>query len=913
MIPTSKDMKGIMDKSSYRLLQLLSFAWLACRPTCSSITTYGTIIPQSPLVEIGKEFTATCVLDKAAKATAEDIYWKLKNITVPKEQYTKINDSAVSVTITITNETANWLLCEKKGSPLSLNLNQVIHGILLTKGYPPEKPVNLSCMAVQSGRKMSSCVTCTWQPGTRDERLKTTYTLFSSLIVSNKSSKANRSSGYIDFGTFPSFMELAMWVEVENKLGKVRSDILDIYAADLVKTNPPSDVNIISKNNFSRTLLVSWKHPIHVTYVMLKYNIRFCTVGSGDWTEVPPNDTESYKESFRLQYLKPDTEYVVQVRCIHYRGYGYWSDWSANSTARTPEDKPTSKPDLWRVVIPSQVKSERRVQVMCKDPVESNGRIRGYSIKIQDGNWMTVAVNDSDLDSRSQERKIIPLYQIPWSDKRRGLIELKAWNSVGESPQASLGIPKLTQEPASVESLSWFTQQGRLWVKWQPRNVTATGEPYRSEVTEYILEWVSVSDGAMDWQRERRHTRTAAIKGNLQKFNRYNISVYPMYSGWTGKPLTIAAFLEQGAPLEGPSVKVRRTGKNEAELEWMEIPQDKQRGFITNYTIFFITGGKEHSIVVSTDTYSYTVKRMASNSKYVVRVMASTVQGSTNSSDLSFNTLMYAPGQIEAIVVSVCISFLFFIVLTMLCCIYKMDSIKKKIWPPVPDPSNSTIAKWSPDFTSKADTPKESALGDVSIVEVDVFDRKSLCEEDKAGLPLKKDKYLSEEHSSGIGGSSCLSSPHQSVSDSDEGGDEGQTTASTVQYSSVVASCGYKGQTPCPLPLSGSSQTPSFARSESTQPLLDSEEHPEVPESHQRYLRNPYFGRLPGGNDGDSGDLEDLNQMEMKKQGLALRRFCPLEEDFQQTTPTEEGQSPDGQPGPDPSYMPQLSGYRPQC
>lgn len=28
-------------------------------------------------------------------------------------------------------------------------------------------------------------------------------------------------------------MELAMWVEVENKLGKVRSDILDIYAADL--------------------------------------------------------------------------------------------------------------------------------------------------------------------------------------------------------------------------------------------------------------------------------------------------------------------------------------------------------------------------------------------------------------------------------------------------------------------------------------------------------------------------------------------------------------------------------------------------------------------------------------------------------------------------------------------------------
>uniref|UniRef100_A0A4W5LC74 Fibronectin type-III domain-containing protein n=1 Tax=Hucho hucho TaxID=62062 RepID=A0A4W5LC74_9TELE len=105
-----------------------------------------------------------------------------------------------------------------------------------------------------------------------------------------------------------------------------------------VKTNPPSDVNIISENTFSRTLLVSWKHPIHETIVKLKYNIRFCTVGSGDWTEVPPNDTESSKESFRLQNLKPDMEHVVQVRCMHYTGYGYWSDWSANTTARTPED-----------------------------------------------------------------------------------------------------------------------------------------------------------------------------------------------------------------------------------------------------------------------------------------------------------------------------------------------------------------------------------------------------------------------------------------------------------------------------------------------------------------------------------------------------------------------------------------------
>lgn len=156
-----------------------------------------------------------------------------------------------------------------------------------------------------------------------------------------------------------------------------------------------------------------------------------------------------------------------------------------------------------------------------------------------------------------------------------------------------------------------------------------------------------------------------------------------------------------------------------------------------------------------------------------------------------------------------------------------------------------------------------------------MFDGKSLCEEDKGMLPLKKDKYLSEEHSSGIGGSSCMSSPRHSVSDSDEG-DSGQTTASTVQYSSVLAS-GYKGQTP-------SNQPPAFTRSESTQPLLDCEEHPDhLNESHSR---SSYFRR--------GRELEQESE----------ETFCPVQEE---TSPVAEDP-----PAASLSYMPQKNGYRPQ-
>lgn len=179
-------------------------------------------------------------------------------------------------------------------------------------------------------------------------------------------------------------------------------------------------------------------------------------------------------------------------------------------------------------------------------------------------------------------------------------------------------------------------------------------------------------------------------------------------------------------------------------------------------------------------------------------------------------------------------------------------------------------------------------------MDVNLCNGKCVFDEDKVSPPLKKDKYLSEEHSSGIGGSSCMSSPRQSVSDSDECSDVADTTASTVQYSSVVASSGYKGQTPS---LQPPQQQPVFSRSESTQPLLDSEENPDTPlpdgsRQCSRVPQQPCFIRL---------DMEQQEPLD----------FCPLEEDAEQAAATDQ-HSVDGPPAATSSYMPQRGGYRPQ-
>lgn len=863
------------------------------------------ITPQSPVLEIGTNFTATCMIINTVEATADDLFWNLSKISIPKEQYTKVNRSALNVTILVTGEEPEWLfcLCKKKSSYVFLNEGRFIHGIHLTKGYHLEKPENLSCLAVQENTHISPIFSCVWEPvGRQTISVSTTYMLHVKVISAlayNNSSTSN--SAQVSLDVFPNHMTMEIWVEARNKLGTVESEHLKEDAGWFVKTNPPSDVNVISEKSFPTSLLIIWTQPIAKEYLRLTYEIRFCPNGSQSWTHVPLVDTAKDMQSFRLQNLRPDTVYVTQVRCKNAReGHGYWSNWSTNATKGTPEDRPTSKPDLWIIVSEGEGINERRVQFICKDPVFPNGRITRFDIEIQDqkdkiknGSMerKSIPVNRSEEDSSSSQRMITNLEQIHLAGSNSVKVRVTAINSVGKSPEALLGIREKAHELAPVEELKVWAHGGQLWLEWKPPNKTA--------VSEYVVQWVSGDQ--MDWQRENRSTRHTAIRGNLEKFVCYNISVYPIYFGWIGKPASVKAFLEQGAPLEGPTVRLNgKPGRNEAGLVWREIPQQRRQGFITNYTIFYTSGTQIYTITVPGNTTSYTLKSLSGNTKYDTWIKASTIRGSTNGFNHSFTTLKYAPGEIEVIVVGVSLGFLFFVLMTMLLCFYKKDVLKENCWPQIPNPGESTIGNWSPDYPLKAETPKENCLSGISVLDMDVCDGKSVFEEDKTGLPLKKDKYLSEEHSSGIGGSSCMSSPRQSVSDSDEGGDIADTTASTVQYSSVVASNGYKGQNP-----SSQHQQAIFSRSESTQPLLDSEENPDMlvqegSRQSQRFPRQSCFTH-------SAGNQDSTNQLEMEQQEvLEPLEFCPLEEDSEQTTPAD-GQSALGS-----SYMPQLGGYRPQ-
>ena len=101
-----------------------------CCSLSSEFTPDVYILPYSPVVEIGKSFTATCSLANTSEATADDIVWRSSLKIIPREQYTKINTSAVNVTIMITSETQSWLFCKVNKA----NNTKDSYGIELQKG-----------------------------------------------------------------------------------------------------------------------------------------------------------------------------------------------------------------------------------------------------------------------------------------------------------------------------------------------------------------------------------------------------------------------------------------------------------------------------------------------------------------------------------------------------------------------------------------------------------------------------------------------------------------------------------------------------------------------------------------------------------------------------------------------------------
>lgn len=105
-------------------------------------------------------------------------------------------------------------------------------------------------------------------------------------------------------------------------------DKLCLFVA--VKTNPPSNVKVISEKIFPTSLLINWTLPIPEVYVKLTYQIRYCPNGSQSWTYV---SSVCLSHSTSQSFLKEVALMILRL-VVPFKGPSFVSEPSCSITPR---------------------------------------------------------------------------------------------------------------------------------------------------------------------------------------------------------------------------------------------------------------------------------------------------------------------------------------------------------------------------------------------------------------------------------------------------------------------------------------------------------------------------------------------------------------------------------------------------
>ncbi|XP_007890430.2 interleukin-6 receptor subunit beta-like [Callorhinchus milii] len=482
---------------------------------------------------------------------------------------------------------------------------------------------------------------------------------------------------------------------------------------DKVKTEPPEIISVQPVGDQSDALSVKWVIDMKLPAVFhLKYDLRYQKIGTTDWKQIQIENASLPKKSFIIEGLKPFTVYTVAIRCMNINGKGYWSEWSLEKNGSTSEDNPSQGPALW--MVNKNPKSENRtILIMWKEVgvCDANGIILGYRVQVKEKrNQSVIQLNTTKLEH------ILVLSGKAYT------ITIIAFNSAGESPESTLTVPAAHQgELAPVQNISASPYGDQLVVEWKSPSSTVNG---------YVIEWCLAEldndqcSEQVHWRYEHNTTEQAFVHENIVPLRCYKITVYPLYSDGPGAPVSIKAYLQQDCPAQGPIVHLKKVGKTDAEFQWDVIPVKEQRGFITNYTIFYKNhSGHGHASNVTVDSASrkYMLTNLRADTLYQVHVMASTAEGGTNSIPIVFKTLQFAKGETEAIAICIFLGILFFAALSLF--VYFKHRITKASVSNIPDPANSIHSASSPQSSalstfSLSQEPEKG--GDVTVSNVSV-------------------------------------------------------------------------------------------------------------------------------------------------------------------------------------------------
>ncbi|KAM8977217.1 granulocyte colony-stimulating factor receptor [Pelodytes ibericus] len=751
--------------------------------------SFNSITVNSPIL-LGSNLTAYCTVNRELCNGLEDdkfqIKWKLDNELVPSTQYDYPSKNTTRVFFNSFNKTFGLLSCYVLG-PKGL---QLIDRKDIEAGYPPSPPTNLTCLM----NLTDNILKCTWQLG-RDPHIETNVTL-SSTRANEQCERAaemqedftpskDQMSGLIPRKHFRPYKKLSVWITVTNALGTSVSPILCIVPMHEVKLDPPiiEEVTVSGQG----CVRLQWRNGKKTSFIVDQiYQLRYRREHEKEWTG--PLELASLNNTVLCGLLSA-WKYHFQLRCIRSYKTGVWSEWGQEGSLITPETAPTGKLETWWTMKKVKDGIPMKIQLLWK------------ALRREEANaehvWYIVTIS-SDLQESDAVVCNTTALNCTFSPPQ-GVKSVRVWvyNRAAHSEGTEITFSVMTGDPVSSIRASPNGDYS-LYVEWEPKPSSKS----------YILEWCKSSDYPdceISWKREPGGSSFSSLHDNIEPFQMYTVSLYPIYEEMVGLPVQIEAYSKQGAPPISPKLTLIRTTKSQAELSWEPIPLESRHGFITSYTIYWTDSNENVQFAVLKGTSTrYVIKNLVSSSVYKVILSSSTSGGSTNGTVMMIHTGFLDEIEINMLIMVLCLFFVVVIVVILILCIMKHERMKNRFWPNVPDPANSIMGNWDPITQEKPKmtfNPKD--VCQIITSDITILEGWSLKKQPKE-YQSKPSPIFQKEYSR-----KCPVPP-QSSTENMHTLRSYVNAGDTVQYAKVITG-GYREQSP-PSSL--------YIRSDSTQPLL---------------------------------------------------------------------------------------------
>ncbi|XP_017276076.1 leptin receptor isoform X1 [Kryptolebias marmoratus] len=316
-----------------------------------------------------------------------------------------------------------------------------------------------------------------------------------------------------------------LWLEDSSHLVPVRSKPVYLSPIDHIKPHTPTNVRAVSQSG--GVLKVTWEPP-SLPIAGLQCQLRYHSLSVIEkWKVLSP-------------VLVPQAEvtvpnmcqvYVVQVRCMHISGTGYWSEWSDSVNSTTQNIRaPDRGPDFWRICEDDLYRNTSKITLLFEHfPAFRNSYcVDGFIV--QHRTW-----NGSVLRTQID---LVSSYSFEWNQELQ-TVSVEAYNNVGSS--SSNTNMTLEKQPkrrcvrsfhvslvnSTCVSLSWSL----LDISSVPLFMVVHWSPTSQQDSE------DFGLRGQTWARLPYTEHPNYLRGDFYSSEEYGFYLYPVFADGEGEPM----------------------------------------------------------------------------------------------------------------------------------------------------------------------------------------------------------------------------------------------------------------------------------------------------------------------------------------------------------------------------------------